>query len=411
VEGPWPDHWPPAKGEKVVTLADVVDRHRIIVCVGSGGVGKTTAAAALGLWGARRGRRTVVITIDPARRLATSLGLKAVGREPREIPRELLEAGGIRAGGTLAAVMLDQKGAWDALVERNAPSPEVRDRVLANAFYQSLSQTFAGSHEYMAIEELSRLHEDGRYDLIVVDTPPTKHALDFLEAPQRLADFLDRGVIRWFVRPYLLATSTSMRVMNRTLSFVLRRLEDATGVSALITISEFFGAMSGMFEGFHGRVERAYGILRGRATAFLLVTSPDEQMLGEAEFLSGKMAELRMPLRGVIFNRTHSECPLPRGLAGFGEGRDAAGDEFAAMRGIVERALAARGDAVDPQGVQALVENFLYYQTIARGEGLRMEAFTRGLRRGVPTARVPDFSEDVHDIRGLTAMHPYLFGA
>jgi anion-transporting ArsA/GET3 family ATPase len=394
-----------------VTLADVIDRHRIVVCVGSGGVGKTTTAAAVGLWGARRGRHTVVITIDPARRLAESLGLSAVGREPREIPRGQLEEQGIFGEGSLAVVMLDQKGAWDALVERHAPSPEVRDRVLANAFYQSLSQTFAGSHEYMAIEELSRLHEDSRYDLIVVDTPPTKHALDFLEAPQRLAHFLDRGVIRWFVRPYLSATSSGLRVMNRTLSFVLRRLEDATGVSALMTISEFFAAMSGMFDGFHDRVERAYGILRGKNTAFLLVTSPDEQILGEAEFLSAKMAELRMPLRGVIFNRTHSEHVIPRGVACLGNSSAAPGDEATAISGIVERALSAEGRADEPEGVRELVENFLRYQDMARGEGLRIEAFSRGLRRRVPTARVPNFPQDLHDMGALGTMHPHLFGA
>lgn len=386
-----------------MSLQQLVDRHRVIVCVGSGGVGKTTTAAALGLWGAKQGRRSVVITIDPARRLATSLGLGTIGREPCDIPRETLESQGVRGDGTVAAMMLDQKGAWDALVERHSPTPEVRDRVLANAFYQNLSQTFAGSYEYMAVEELTRLYEESSYDLIVVDTPPTKHALDFLEAPRRLDDFLDRGIIRWFVRPYFSATWTGMRVMNRTLNFVFQRLEQATGITALVTISDFFTAMAGLFEGFHARVERAYGILRAADTAFLLVTSPEEQVLGDAEFLSGKMADLRMPLKGVVFNRAHAECVPPGGS-------DVRLDDPAAVRAVIERALPGPVSAADAPGVQALVSNFLRYQTIARGEGLRMEAFSGGLPPGVPNVRVPNFPHDLHDIAALAATHRYLFG-
>ncbi len=386
-----------------MTLGDVVAKHKVVVCVGSGGVGKTTAAAAIGLWGAHQGRATVVITIDPARRLATSLGLEVKSGEPHEIPTDRLGAPPPR--GTMAAMMLDQKGAWDRLVERHAPSARVRDQVLANTFYQSLSQTFAGSYEYMAVEELSELHESGRYDLIVVDTPPTKHALDFLEAPRRLDDFLDRRIIRWFVRPYVSATWVGMRLMNRTMGFLLKRLEDATGISVLLTISEFFSAMGGLFEGFHERVERAYGILQGAETAFVLVTSPDEQVLGEAEYLSAKMAELRMPLKGVIFNRTHDELALLDGSRR--DGGDAGGKGY--VEQVVARALSMAGGSGDPQELQALVDNFLRYQMLAEGERGRIEAFTAALRGRVPTVRVPNFSHDVHDVGALTGLHPHLF--
>jgi anion-transporting ArsA/GET3 family ATPase len=398
----------------VTSLAGLVAAHRVIICAGSGGVGKTTAAAAIALWGAATGRRTVVITIDPARRLATSLGLDALhGGALHEIPAAVLRRHGLEPRGTLAAMMLDQKGAWDALVERHAPSAEVRDRVLANPFYQSLSQTFAGSHEYMAIEELCGLHESGRYDLVVVDTPPTKHALDFLEAPRRIDDFLDRRIIRWFVRPYFSATWSGLRMVNRTTSFLLRRLEQATGISALVAISDFFTAMSGMFDGFHERIERAYGILRSPETAFVLVTGPEEQVLGEAEYLSRKMAELEMPMKGVVFNRVHEECPLPRragraaGAAG-AAGGDAAGggaDERAWVTGVVRRALGDEHAAAAAD----LAENFLRYQTLARGEWLRMEAFERGLPRRLPIARVPNFAHDLHSVAGLVETHPYLF--
>ncbi len=384
-----------------MSLREVIARHRVVVCVGSGGVGKTTAAAAIGLWGARQGRRTVVMTIVPARGLATALGLEVETGAPRDLPADLLARHGI--GGPLAAMMLDQKGAWDRLVERHAPSPEVRDRVYANAFYQSLSQTFAGSYEFMAVEELAQLHEAGRYGLIVVDTPPTKHALDFLEAPRRLDDFLDRRIVRWFVRPYLSATWSGMRMLNRTVNFVLRRLEEATGVSALVSISEFFTAMGGLFDGFHTRVEHAYEILRGAGTAFVLVTCPEEQVLGEAEYLSGKMAALGMPLKGVIFNRTHADSALDGSVL---DGQTAEGGRELLGR-IVERGL---GDAgVPPRDVRALVENFLRYRRLGRGETLRMAAFARLLGPRIPTVRVPNFPHDLHDIAGLLETHPHLF--
>src|SRR5438876_1151261 len=201
--------------EVVVTLRELVERHQIVISAGSGGVGKTTVAASIALWGALAGRRAVVITIDPARRLASSLGLETLGSEAREIPAEFFAAQGLAAPrGSLAAMMLDQKGAWDALVERHAPA-EARARILQNPFYQHLSQTFAGSQEYMAIEQLCLLAESRAYDLIVVDTPPTRHALDFLEAPRRIGDFLDRKVVKWFVRPYFSAGWSALRAMNR----------------------------------------------------------------------------------------------------------------------------------------------------------------------------------------------------
>jgi anion-transporting ArsA/GET3 family ATPase len=382
-----------------VTLRDLIERHRIVISAGSGGVGKTTVAASIALWGALVGRRAVVITIDPARRLATSLGLAELGSEAREIPATYFTAQGVgRPRGTLAAMMLDQKGAWDALVERHAP-PEARARILANPFYQHLSQTFAGSQEYMAIEQLCLLADAGHWDLIVVDTPPTRHALDFLEAPKRIGDFLDRKVVRWFVRPYFSAGWSALRAVNRTAGFLLRRLEQATGLSALAEISDFFGSMSGLFENFQPRVERAYRVLRGRETAFVLVTGPEEQVLGDAEYLSRKMAGLRMPLKGVVFNRVHGEYrPPTRG--------EIVPEDVGELEAVIARALGGRN-----RETRALAENFADYQVLARGESIRLEMFRAGLPRGVPVAQVPNFARDVHDLASLAAMHPYLFAA
>jgi anion-transporting ArsA/GET3 family ATPase len=385
-----------------VTLTELVERHRIVIAAGSGGVGKTTVAASIALWGALQGRRAVALTIDPARRLASSLGLETLGAEEREIPAALFRRQGLAPRGRLAAMMLDQKGAWDALVERHAPA-EARPRILANPFYQHLSQAFAGSYEYMAIEQLCVLAESGRHDLIVVDTPPTRHALDFLEAPRRIGDFLDRRVVRWFVRPYFSAGWSALRAANRTAGFLLRRLEQATGVSALAEISDFFSSMSGLFENFQGRVERAHEVLRGPATAFVLVSGPEEQVLGDAEYLSTKMAELRMPLKGVVLNRVHRE--FRAGGRGAFRGGELGPEHAAEVMRIVARALGGAGGEA-----RELAANFIDYQTLARGESLRLEQFRRGLGRRVPVVQVPNFTRDVHDLASLAAMHPHLFG-
>lgn len=368
------------------TVAEVVAKHGVVVCAGSGGVGKTTTAAALAVHGALQGRRTIVMTIDPARRLADALGLRTLGNEARAVP--------LPGPGSLSAMMLDQKGAWDALVERYAPSDEVRQRILTNRFYQNLSGSFAGSQEYMAIEQLAELHASGRYDLIVVDTPPTRHALDFLDAPKRIAAFLDRGVVRWFVKPYFSAGWATLRVVNRAAGTLLRRLEDATGVKALVEISDFFNSMSGLFDGFEHRVQAVDKLLRSRGTAFVLVATPEEQMLTEAEEFCRKLAELSIPLRAMVFNRVHPEV-----------GTDLRRLDEEWLRSLVQRAV-KRSDRAG-----RLVDNFLRYETQARGDHLRMEAFRRQLPGRPAVAVVPNFEEDLHDLDGLRRMLPHLMAA
>jgi anion-transporting ArsA/GET3 family ATPase len=369
-------------------LDDIIRHHRVVICAGSGGVGKTTTAAAIAVHAALAGRRTMVLTIDPAKRLANALGVRSIGGIGAAVKVEGIP------DDTLSAMMLDQKGAWDELVERHAPSAEIRERIQNNRFYQHLSQSFAGSQEYMAIEQLCELHARGTFDLIVVDTPPTRHALDFLEAPQRLADFLDRRVVKWFVRPYFSASWATMRFVNRTVGFLFRRLEDATGVSALVEVSEFFTAMSGLFEGFEPRVRRVYQLLRSSETAFVLVATPEEQVLGEAEYFCRKVRELGISLRAVVFNRAHRELA--------GRRRDAQHGDVAQL---LTRLLG------DTTRAAALADNFSRYETLGRGDGLRMEAFRRLLPKDVVCAEVPNFNSDVHSVAGLRAMHPFLFAA
>lgn len=363
------------------TITDIVAAHDVVVCAGSGGVGKTTTAAAIGLLGAALGRRTIVLTIDPAKRLADALGIGDLGNHPTAVPLD--------ERGSLAAMMLDQKGAWDALVERYAESEEVRQRIFENAFYQNLSGTFAGSQEYMAIEQLAQLHSSGDYDLIVVDTPPTHHALDFLDAPRRLGNFLDRRVIRWFVRPYMSAGWSGLRVVNRTAGALLRRLEDATGVSALADVSEFFGAMSDLFDGWDERVRRVERLLQSERSAFLLVATPEEQVLSEAEYFCSKVEEHSISLRGVIFNRIQAELAGELGL-----------DEEE-LDTVVGRAIDSRSTR------QRLIRNYMRYETQARGDQLRIESFRQQIDQSVIVATVPNFEEDLHDIAGLRRVVHY----
>lgn len=381
----------------------LIEGHRIIVCCGSGGVGKTTTAASVALWGARRGRKSIVLTIDPARRLADSLGIGPLGNTPRQIEPEWLERAGIEVRGTLNAMMLDQKGSWDEMISRHAPSPEVRDRILENSFYRQLSQSFAGSQEYMAVEQLGELDASGRYDLIVVDTPPTQHALDFLEAPDRLLKFLDRKIVRWFVRPSFAAGWSTLQSMNRTVGFLFHKVEEATGVTALAQVSDFFEAMGGLFDGFEARVQRVTELLRDRATAFLLVAGPDEQVLDQAEYLVAQMAERGMPLKGVVMNRVHPwlETDDEENL-----------DESAVaalVRPWVESALAKDAKSV-ASVTTGLARNFVQHQARARGDALRIEMFRDELPGEVPIVQVPDLASDVHDLRGLLGLHRYLFG-
>ena len=385
-------------------LASLVRDHRVVICVGSGGVGKTTTSASIALWGALQGRRAVVLTIDPARRLADSLGVGALGDLPTPHPVDpaVFTRFGLDARGSLAAMMLDQKNAWDRLVARHAPSDEVRQRILKNRFYLNLSQSFAGSYEYMAIEQLCVLVEENAYDLIVLDTPPTKHALDFFEAPERIRDFLDRRMVRWLVLPYLSQGWAAAKAMNRTVGFLFSRLEEATGISALTEISDFFSAMSGMFDAFSSRTQTIHDILRAASTAFVLVTGPEEQVLTEAEFFSKKMKALHMPLKGVVFNRVHDEFPADPAL--FPAETVTRADEP-----IVAAQLEAAG--VPPAHLPWLTSNFVDYQLLARGEALRMEQFRRGLPRRAPFVTVPNFESELHDLTGRTRMHRHLFGA
>ncbi len=370
-----------------MSLASLLAEHRVIVCVGSGGVGKTTTAAALALRGAFEGRRAMVLTIDPAKRLAQSLGLETLRSGGEPIDSALFERAGLSVSGSLSAGVLEQQSAWDEFIDRHAPTPEIRDAILSNEFYRHLSSSFAGSAEYMAIEELCRIYESGEYDLIVLDTPPTGHALDFLEAPQRLENFLDRSVLGWFVRPYAAVGWSAWKTTSRGVRFLFQRIEQATGIESLRQISDFFIAMERLFDGINERGRKVRELLRSDATAFVLVAGPEEQVLGESDVLTTKMHDLGMPLKGVVMNRVH---PMPAG----GE----AEPDRSRVVSVIERLCEAQ---IDKRTTAWLADVYEDACRIARAEEIRREAFEAGLAPEVETVTIPEFEADVHDVRSL----------
>jgi len=302
----------------------------------------------------------------------------------------VLSAAGLSPLGSLSAGMLDQKSAWDEFISRHAPNTNVRDVILRNEFYQHLSRSFAGSTEYMAIEELCRLAENGEHDLIVLDTPPTGHALDFLDAPVRLENFLDRSVLGWLVKPYVAAGWTAWKTASRTVRFLVRRIEEAAGIGTLSEVSEFFVAMDRLFDGIAERSRKVRTLLAGSETAFVLVAGPEEQVLGESEQLTARMRALGMPLKGVVMNRIH---PLP----GAGEYAIDAAAVSAALAPLLKGGTSA-------QCLEWIAETYVASCMMARAEEIRREAFETGLEAEVACVAVPELDHDVHDLTALAAV-------
>ena len=272
---------------------------RIVVCCGSGGVGKTTTAAAFALRAAERGRRVVVLTIDPARRLAQSLGLDELDNTPREV--EGINHG---AGGRLDAMMLDMKRTFDEIVVEHADGARAK-QILDNPFYQSLSASFAGTQEYMAMEKLGQLRAQHDWDLIVVDTPPSRSALDFLDAPKRLGSFLDGKLIRLLTAPAKLGGRAGMKFLNVGMSMMTGTLGKLLGGQLLKDIQTFISAMDTTFGGFRTRADATYKLLQAPGTAFLVVAAPERDALREAAYFVERLAAEEMPLAGLVLNRVH----------------------------------------------------------------------------------------------------------
>ncbi|MEV5312882.1 ArsA family ATPase [Streptomyces sp. NPDC052610] len=289
-------HLAPARGLDIDPLLDD-PRTRIVVCCGSGGVGKTTTAAALGLRAAERGRKVVVLTIDPARRLAQSMGIDSLDNTPRRVK-------GVEGDGELHAMMLDMKRTFDEIVEAHA-DPDRAAAILGNPFYQSLSAGFAGTQEYMAMEKLGQLRSKDEWDLIVVDTPPSRSALDFLDAPKRLGSFLDGRLIRLLTAPAKLGGRAGMKFLNVGMSMMTGTLGKLLGGQLLKDVQTFVAAMDTTFGGFRTRADATYKLLQAPGTAFLVVAAPERDALREAAYFVRRLAAEDMPLAGLVLNRVH----------------------------------------------------------------------------------------------------------
>lgn len=351
----------------------------IIVCCGSGGVGKTTTSAALALRAAERGRKVVVLTIDPARRLAQAMGIEQLDNTPRPVAGVRPKRG--RSGGSLDAMMLDMKRTFDEVVESQA-SPEKARQILDNPFYVALSSSFAGTQEYMAMEKLGQLHRqaqaDGTYDLIVVDTPPSRSALDFLDAPERLSSFLDGRFIRLLLAP----AKGPARLMTAGVSVVTNALTKVLGAQVLRDMQTFVAAFDTLFGGFRQRADQTFALLQADGTAFVVVAAPEPDALREAAYFVDRLTDDAMPLAGLVVNRvtpdTRTTLSAEEAIAA--ADRLAAADAASLSAGL----LRLHADRV---------------RIIERERHLR-ERFAAS-HPAVPTAVVPALAGDVHDLDGL----------
>ncbi len=365
-------------------LDEALSKKKIVVCCGSGGVGKTTTAAALALRAAERGRRVVVVTIDPAKRLAQSLGLVELDNTPR-----LVEGAGAN-GGELHAMMLDMKRTFDDIVLTHA-DPQRAKQILANPFYVMLSANLAGTQEYMAMEKLGQLHATGEWDLIVVDTPPTRSALDFLDAPDRMTRFLDGRFLRVVLTPAKVGGRFGARLVNvgiNTFSGVIVRI---TGAELLRDLRDFFTAFETMFGGFRDRAQQTYRLLQHPDTAFVVVASPDPAALREAAYFVERLSSERMPLACVVVNRVHR----------------VAATQVSAERAVATAEVLAERKVKGPAaGLLRLHADRL---ALATAERRTITAFAAG-RADVPVVEVPAMATDVHDVGGLRRVGEELAG-
>jgi anion-transporting ArsA/GET3 family ATPase len=370
-----------------VPIDQVLARRRIICCVGSGGVGKTTTSAALALRAAMAGKRALVLTIDPARRLASSLGLKALGNRETRIDDAVFRAAGLKPRGELYAMMLDLKLTWDELVQRQAPSPERARQILDNRLYQTLSTAMAGSLEYMAMEKVDELHSSGRFDVVVLDTPPTANALDFLRAPDRILDVLDNDAMRILLGPMLRASRIGLKLFALPTGLVLRTLAKFTGQTFLRDLAHFMVAFEGMYGGFKQRAAQVKRLLSGPDSAFVLVTAPNPLTIEDALFFHHTLQADGISTAAVVVNRVHRD---PHRFGG--------PDSAPALREALQ--LAQIPDGGNPPLSERLARTLAEQSTLADLDRRQVEKLSRTLS-GVPLYVVPRLRRDVHDLAGL----------
>ena len=370
-------------------VADWLADARVCVVGGSGGVGKTTSSAALAAGMAARGLKVAVVTIDPAQRLATALGLDELDNEPRRIEPERFAAAGLPLGdGELWAMTLDPKRTFDDLIARLAPDAETRERILANRVYRELSDAIAGSQEFTAVAKLYDLAQEGDWDLLVLDTPPSRNALDFLDAPDRLRAFFEGRALQTLLR----GGGTGLRLLGRGTGLALGLLRRVTGAELLSDLSDFFRLLGGLIGGFRERAAQVEALLRAPGTTFLLVTSPEREPIDEALFFRRRLRAAGMALCGAIVNRVHTD--------------ELAGDD-GALADLPARLERASG--LSPALARQVAAAFADEHALARRDAANVARLRERLGADVPLLQVPLLDGDVHDVDGLVRLHGALF--
>jgi anion-transporting ArsA/GET3 family ATPase len=365
--------------------------YRVVVFAGSGGVGKTTTAAAFALREAMTGKRVLCMTIDPSKRLATSLGLSMRNPEVQKVPQSLFEKNSLSCSGELTALMLDRKHTFDNLISRYASSTEQRDRIFNNKFYQYISTSLAGTQEYMALEKLLTVIGERQYDLIVLDTPPTSNALDLLEAPLRLVDAIDSPVARWFVR--MLEGDRPLGLLGRGAAYILGNLSRFTGAEFLTQVAQFVTEINDLFGGFRKRANRAYRVLGGPDIAFIVVTNPSTQSMADAAFFSRKLRSYHIEAKGIVVNRVHSFPYLHRLTI----------PEIDALLDEPTRSELHSTDLLDR--MQRAMDDTL---AIAEADRIGIKRLRKQIGRDMTYTEVPALDHDVHDLSNLAEIAGYL---
>jgi anion-transporting ArsA/GET3 family ATPase len=376
----------------------------IVVCCGSGGVGKTTTAAAAATMAAvNRDLKVLVITVDPAKRLANALGMERFGNTETRVDPAAFAKAGVEPAGELWAAMLDTKQSWDDLIEQHAPDERTRDDILGNALYRNISGRFVQSHDYVAMERLYQIHQSGRYDLIVVDTPPTRNAVDFLDAPQRMADFFSSRLLRWLIAPY------RSRVVNLASKPFYSVADRILGTKFLQDISEFFILFQSMYDGFVERARAVSALLASPETSFIVVSTLETAPAQEAAFFLEELYERHFPVGGLVLNKA-----LPPWLADPTStrlARSVTTKDDAALELV--RSLEAQGTTPDgaPEDslvrlIQDLGRNYLRYQVVASRESEEADVLRKDVELAVS---VPFFAEDIGDLAGLLRVGQWLW--
>jgi anion-transporting ArsA/GET3 family ATPase len=372
------------------SLDGLMASKEIVVACGPGGVGKTTTAAAAGAMAAARlGGKVLVLTVDPARRLADALGLEGIGNTERRVPDELFLAAGVKPRGELWAAMLDMKASWDSLIRLHAPDARTRDEILSNPLYRNISSRFVQSHDYIAMERLFEIHADGKYDLIVVDTPPTRNALDFLDAPERMAEFFSSRLLRWLIVPY------RSRLVNFASKPFYQVADRILGTQFLEDVAQFFILFQSMYDGFVERARAVHRLMADRRTSFIVVSTLEAVPLREAEFFAQALKDRRLHVGAIVLNKVLPGYLLdPKGAAVAEKLRDRA-DELA-------EAIAPKVRSGDVSQIRRVLSeigrSYLDYRVVAQREAEQQTELA-----SVPEAlvSVPYFETDVYDLAGL----------